>query len=103
MNSNLLPGVARSDDQEPVHKARETTTRKTRSWRRRIALSAIGVALALVLRRRQGGTSTEREPEESTDGAGGRSVGRRLAAMAVTAVAVAVAGRFVRRATGQRR
>lgn len=127
MNASLLPSVTRTDDQEPVRKARDTTTRRTRTWRRAIGLSAAGLAAALALRRRRrgkagrsdsanaaGGTTEEGkavtidEPDvgttdevrvETSGDGGGRSLGRRLAALAVSAVAMTVARRLVRRAT----
>lgn len=103
MNSELLPGGTASTDQEP-RKARETTTRRTRTVRRAIGLAVAGVVLALVRRRLreswggQQAASPEEHGESSsgTDrGGGGSSLGRRVAVMAASAVAMVAVRRLV--------
>lgn len=89
-----LDTITQLDRDEHVKKPRETRTRKTRAWRRRILFAMVGLGLAVVARRvrkRRGRASSTDDPT----GGGGRSVAWKVAVVAASAAAMAAARRFL--------
>jgi hypothetical protein len=116
MNLNSLRrGATPSKDvaTEADHTAANTGSGKQSTWKRKLVLGTVSLALGMVLRRRLRGrtdasgsspveSGARSATETSSTSSPGRSIGRRLKMMVISTIVFAVARRVIRRFKGRR-